>query len=163
MSDVATYRPTSDPHRQRDILLLAALVIMLTVLGALGFAAREVGSIDISVREHGGDGADIAFSVPAAMVHSAIQLVPAQLYREIGPEVAEFMPLIRAAHEELADLPDCVLVSVRSDRERVKIAKERNRLIIDVQTEDEDVRIALPLSTVGAAVAKLGWAASSRS
>jgi len=143
-------------RRQRDIGLLAGVIIVLVVLGTLGFATRQVGSIDVSVREFDDiDGTNIAFSVPAAMVETAIQLVPAEAYRSMSREAEEVLPFLIAAGAQLEDLPDCVLVDVRSDGEHVRIAKRQNRFLIDVETRDEEVRVALPLDTISAAVAKL--------
>ncbi len=155
MSINALQQSAAARRRQRDICLLSGLVIVLVILGALGFASREVGSIDVSVRELDTDGVDISFSVPAAMVQAAIQLIPEQAYREISMDAEEILPFIAAAEEQLDDLPDCVIVDVESGSEHVRIAKRQNRIVIEVNTMDEEVRVALPLSTISTAVSRL--------
>jgi hypothetical protein len=140
-----------------DAFLWITLVVCLTVVGAFGFSAFRAGNIEVSVREQGPDGVDLAFTVPAALVQTALAVVPSTAFREMcgDADVARWMPAVRAAQRELERLPDCVLVQVTDGDERVQVAKRQGRIVVEVHTEDDDVRVAVPVSTVAMAVRKL--------
>jgi hypothetical protein len=142
-------------------MILAAVAVCALAAGALSFAAFRADSIEVSVREGGPDGTDIAFTVPAAMVEAAVRLLPAEACRAASAEIGEWLPVLQAVQEELSDLPDCELVKVTTDDERVWIAKQDRRLIIEIETDDEDVRVAMPVRFLSVAVAKLAKASHS--
>jgi hypothetical protein len=63
-------------------------------------------------------------------------------------EARESLPAILAGARELERLPDFVLVEVESPRERVKVQKRGDYLVIDVDSDDETVHLSVPIRTV---------------
>jgi hypothetical protein len=148
-------------RRRQDHLIpiLAAMVVCFLVLGALGFAAFRVGSIEVKVRESGPDGVDLAFSIPATMVEAAIHMVPDEVLWEASAEIDEWLPMLEVLQDEIRQLPDCELVHVESDDERVRVAKRRGKLIVEVEDGDDEVRVAVPIRFMSTAMSKLASAA----
>jgi hypothetical protein len=136
--------------------LLAILIVVLSLVFLVG-ATYRTAFIDVTVRER--DGLDLSLKIPALMVHSAIYLAPSEVLAEIPEEADEWLPLAVAAQKELAKLPDCTLVEVSDRHDRVRIAKEKGRIIVEVRSRDEEVRVAVPLRTLSVALSRIKRAA----
>lgn len=124
---------------------------------ALGFASTIVfagvytfreGVIRVDVDEHHSGGSHVHFWVPAAAVPMAMHLVPKRHFRELPPEAAECLPLVRSVTTELSHYPDTTFVDVRDDHEHVRVATVGTKLQIDVVSLEQNVHVAVPLSTV---------------
>jgi hypothetical protein len=138
------------------IIFLAILIVVLSLVFLVG-ATYRTAFIDVTVRER--DGLDLSLKIPTLVVHSAIYLAPSEVWDEISDEADEWLPLVTAAQKELAKLPDCTLVEVSDRHDWVRIGKERNRIIIEVESRDEEVRVAVPLSTLSVALSRIKRAA----
>ncbi|HEY6127490.1 MAG TPA: hypothetical protein VIW23_04845 [Candidatus Acidoferrum sp.] len=124
---------------------------------ALGFASTIVfagvytfreGVIRVDVDEHHSGGSHVHFWVPAAAVPMAMHFVPKRHFRKLPPEAAECLPLVQIVTTELSHYPDTTFVDVQDDNERVRVATVGTKLQIDVVSPEENVHVAVPLSTV---------------
>lgn len=127
------------------------------VAGTLAF---RQGVVTIRVNESGADGRQVNLFLPAAVVPLALRMVPAHHFGQIPPEARRLLPAVREAARRAADLPDFVLAEVDSPRERVRIEKKGNRLLVRVEERDEEVFVAVPLRTLASTLRELERAAA---
>jgi hypothetical protein len=141
----------------RQALLVAGAFVLLVVMiaGAMGAYVYRAGMVVVQVTEAGPNGSDINIRVPGALICGALQVIPDEAFADAGEEIQQFGPLARACVEKLADLPDFVLVEVCDRHEHVKVAKQGNKLIVDVDSPGERVHVIVPLSIVRTAVKKI--------
>ena len=59
-----------------------------------------------------------------------------------------WMPTAQAAIDALAAQPDFTLVQVDDGNDHVTIRKEGRKLVIEIDSPDERVRVSIPLTTV---------------
>jgi len=133
---------------------------MLTVaaagLVAVGGLVYNAGAVRISVNEKHPGGDSFRIIAPAAIVPLALALVPDRIMkREMPPEARAALPALKIAAEELRNLPDGPLVEVHGPGEDVIIALRDGTLAIDVETDDEEVHVQIPLGVVESAAAHL--------
>jgi len=138
------------------IVIVAGSLLLATGIGATAAAVYHSGTISVDVREQGDR---FRIAVPAALVRVGVHLVPDAVLddalRDVLVEVGPILPAVEAAWRELARTPDFVLVEVTGPRERVRIAKEGNLLVIHVEDGSSDVHVSLPMSTIGSLMARL--------
>ena len=135
-------------------LFAAASVLTLTTVGA--GAAIVYGSGTFSVETHARDGANVSVSIPAVLAHVALALAPDELLADLHDELEPIWPTVEAAARELHRAPDFVLLEVRSADERVVIAKRDGRMVIEVDSDGDHVRVEVPIGTLKRLVDKLG-------
>ncbi len=125
--------------------------VMLPVLGIVALAGAYVvheGAVRVAVDEQVADGKHIHLLVPAVLVPVGMKFVPEQKLREAIVQARPWLPLIEAASQELARLPDSNLIEVRDPQDHVSIAKRGALLVIDVQSPRETVHVSVPLKTL---------------
>ncbi|MBI2212763.1 MAG: hypothetical protein HYU52_03880 [Acidobacteria bacterium] len=143
--------------RTHKILLGVAAGLCL-LFGSLAYATYHVvarhGMLAIDVTEKTPGGARIKLLVPGVLVNLGLSLVPTVMppdeRERLSEELARFEPLLAAVVDELEKAPDMVFVEVEDGHERVTIAKRDGHLVIDVETDREDVRVAVPVESVRA-------------
>lgn len=135
-------------RRQRGVTTASALLGLLgvSVLAGAG-VVYQYGAVTVYVEEKKPGGDRVRLWVPGVLAPVALKLVPAEELR-LPPEARQWMPVLRAASEELARVEDFTLVEVREPDEHVTIVKRHGALIIDVESADETVHISLPLRVV---------------
>ena len=133
-------------------IVIGGAVLFLATLGAGAAAVYHGGSVAIEIDDHG---TQFHLNLPAALVGAAIALTPATLLDDATAEVQQFLPAVQAGWEELIDTPDFVLVEIQSADEHVVIEKSGSRLEILVDSSDGQVRVGVPLRTVGSLLRKL--------
>jgi hypothetical protein len=75
--------------------------------------------------------------------------VPEQEMAEVRREVEPWAPMIESVTRALADLPDgTVLVSVVTAEETVQVARRGGRWRVDVDAEDAEVHVSIPVRSV---------------
>jgi len=146
-------------NRESGSSILGALLPAAAVAAIVGGAVvYDMGAIRVSVDQKGRDGRSIHLVVPAALVSAGIHLVPDCQLREATPEMQDEMrqwaPVLRAAARELQSVPDGTLVQVQGPSEKVDIRLHRRTLIVHVDSEDETVRVTVPLGLVESVA---GW------
>jgi len=129
------------------ILAKLALGFASTIVFASVYTFRE-GTIRVDVDEHRDGGSHVHFWVPAATVPMAMHFVPKQHLREASQHASEYMPLVEIVTTELRKYPDTTFVDVEDGKDHVRIATAGNKLQIDVVNDEENVHVAVPLSTV---------------
>jgi hypothetical protein len=132
--------------------VIGGAVLLLATLGAGAAAVYRGGTVAVEIVE---DGNQIRVGLPAALLGVAIALTPASALEEATTEVRPFLPALEAGWRELAETPDFVLVEVVSADETVLIEKSGSRLLVSVDTPDTQIRIGVPLGTVGSLLRKL--------
>jgi hypothetical protein len=139
------------------VFLVAGSALVLLVGSAFGIVAATVyraGMIEIEVQEKGSSGSNISLKIPGVIVPAAARLLPNEALQQAGHEIEGWLPAIRAAVDELATCEDVVFVHVLG-REEVTIAKRDGSIIIHVESDEERVRISVPLHTLSPALASL--------
>lgn len=142
---------------RRALGTIVIVVALLLTLGAgLTWAVNRAGVIEIDIRSKGAGGTDITgLRIPGPLAEAALVCVPGHLFCELDDEMGEWIPMMRKVCQALADQDDFTLVEVISGREMVRVRKEGNRLVVDVDTPDEQVHVKVPLSLADAVVRKL--------
>ena len=137
------------------VLLIGVLLVVGVTAGAVAHSMQEAGPIVVRVT---GEKQQIAIALPGAFVTGVIQLIPRCVFNEIDrearSEVEPYLPIIKTALRELADLPDAYLVTVHDHGESVRIVKKENALIVQVSTVEEQLFISVPIRTVETIVGK---------
>jgi len=129
------------------ILAKCALALTSTVVVAGVYTFRE-GVIKVDVDEYRDGGSHVHFWVPAAVVPMAMHFVPKRHFREMPAEASECLPLLRIVTSELRRYPDTTFVDVQDGRDHVRVATVGSKIQIDVVNDEENVHVAVPLSTV---------------
>jgi hypothetical protein len=140
-------------------ILFGVPILLLVPVWLVGSNIYRAGSIEFAVLEKGPDGCHISGKVPAILVPAAVHFMPSVVIEEAGQEircdVGNAVEIVQAAARELSRCPDGVLVDVRTSCEIVTIEKRNGRIVIDVDTPDEAVRAAVPLSAVSSFLAAI--------
>jgi hypothetical protein len=131
------------------VLILAGSVILGGAGVTLAAAAvYHAGSVLVDVRDGGGG---FSLRVPAVAVDLALGFVPPRVVEtalnEAELAVESWLPALRAAVHELAAAPDFVLLEISSPGSRVRIEKRGRSLLVHVDSDDDGVRVELPLHT----------------
>ncbi len=139
---------------------------VLSVAGAglvlAGGLIYNAGAVRISVQEKRAGGDHIRIIAPAAIVPVALAFIPDRvLTREMPEEAKAVLPALKIVAEELHNLPDGPLVEVSGPREEVSIAVRDGMLVIDVDSDSEEVHVQVPLGVLESAASHLAGAAES--
>ena len=129
------------------ILAKCALALTSTIVAAGIYTFRE-GVIKVDVDEHRAGGSHVHFWLPAAAVPMAMHLVPKRHFRDIPAEASECLPLLHVVTSELRRYPDTTFVDVQDGNDHVRGATVGTKIQIDVVNDEENVHVAVPLSTV---------------
>jgi hypothetical protein len=129
------------------ILAKLALGAVGTLAVATVYTFRE-GTIRVDVDEHRPGGSHVHFWVPAAAVPAALHFVPDDKLQEAADHAREALPIAIVVAEELEKYPNVEFVSVDSDEEHVKVSVRDGKVNVDVQDHNDDVHIAVPVSTI---------------
>jgi hypothetical protein len=136
-------------------ILLGLGVLVGGTAGAGVYAWHRSGSVRLAVHENRTDGVDLAVTLPGALVNAAIALIPMPADLVLEPRWEGMLPALRSVADQLATMPDAVIVDVDDHGDRVRVAKVGRELVIRVLSREERVEIALPIESVRRLVAKL--------
>lgn len=138
-----------------------ALMVMVGLVLLLGLIAYSEGAVMVDVRDKAPDsdhiGHRIWLPVPALAVSEGLRFVPARDLHDALRQARPWLPAIRVAARELSKTPDGVLVEVRDHNDHVVIRKEGGKVIIDVDSDQDTVHMAVPLATVRAVAERLQY------
>ena len=129
------------------ILAKCALALTSTIVVAGVYTFHE-GVIRVDVDEHRDGGSHVHFWVPAAAVPMAMHFVPKRHFREIPAEASDCLPLLRIVTSELRRYPNTTFVDVQDGNDHVRVATNGSKIQIDVVNGEENVHVAVPLSTI---------------
>ena len=129
--------------------------VYTTLIG--GAVLFHEGAITVNVKEKKPDGNRVFVFAPAAVVPWAIALAPEKHVRfdQMPEEARAMLPALAEAADKLGDMPDFVLVEVRSPREHVKVEKRGGSIVVNVDSENESVYVSVPLRAARHALAEL--------
>lgn len=129
------------------ILAKLALGAATTVVFATVYTFRE-GTIRVDVDEHRDGGSHVHVWAPAAVVPMVLRFVPDDKLRDAAQHAHEFAPLVRVLAKELRRYPNTTFVEVQDGKQHVRVSTVGRKIQVDVQGPDEDVHVAVPLSTI---------------
>ena len=132
-----------------------ALLVLAGVVLLIGFVAYSQGAVTLYVHEKGPEGKRLLLPVPALVVSEGLRLVPAEDLHDALRQAGPWLPAIQVAAAELGNAPDSLLVEVRDNGDHVVIRKRGNYLLVEVESDEDTVRVAVPLSTVRAVAQSL--------
>ena len=131
------------------MIILAKCALALTsTIAVAGVYTFHEGVIRVDVDEHRDGGSHVHFWVPAAAVPMAMHLVPKRHFREIPAEASDCLPLLRIVTSELRPYPNTTFVDVQDGSDHVRVATNGSKIQIDVVNDEENVHVAVPLSTI---------------
>jgi hypothetical protein len=121
------------------------LGFLIGVLLLVGYAIHA-GIALVSVRS---PEARLWIPVPIALGHLVGKFIDLPLPKEQQiEELMGYRTALAAIVRELHDLPDCTLVEVDKQNEKVRISKLGNSLLVSVDDQEDHVRLRIPLQTV---------------
>ena len=100
-------------------------------------------------------GAHVVFAVPGGAACAALAFVPNRAFGRAAPELRRWLPAMEAALAELERTPDATLVEVEEKRKTVHVRVKSGGLVIDVDSPDEAVHVAVPGAVASAALSRL--------
>jgi hypothetical protein len=137
--------------RTKTLILALAAVL----LAALPAQAADLW-FHVKVQEAEGEHANVTVNLPLSLVESFLAAVPQEHLRDgnIVIENAEFdAARLRELWREVQDTPDMTFVTVATDDETVKVAKDRGYLVARTTDRSEhgaEVNARIPLTVVEA-------------
>ncbi|MEW6338938.1 MAG: hypothetical protein AB1625_16240 [Acidobacteriota bacterium] len=136
----------------------AGTTVVLAAIAAILVAPLFMNWIVVDVRTAPPDNVRIKLPVPLAVVRTALWFVPAdEVDATLPAEVAAQRESVLAAFRALESSPDTVFLSVRSREGTVRLAKERGRLVLDVDHEEARVHAVLPIEAAHRILARWDW------
>ncbi len=139
--------PEGGPSRLRRYVAIALLVFLMPVF-AFATAVAATGTVTVSVHERGDDGVRLYIPVPALLIDLAVfaapLVMPDDALAEVRAEIEPFRDSLEAIAEELESCPPGLLVEVETPDEHVRVTKGWRSFEIEVDSEDADVRVAVP-------------------
>jgi hypothetical protein len=136
---------------------VSAVVLGGVLLG--GALIYDAGAVRINVQEKRPGGEKTRLVIPAAAVPIAMRFVPDEKLHEEAEKLHDWLPAIEIAARELGRQPDFTLVEVQNPAEHVRITKQANSLVINVESDRESVYVSFPLKLVKSVARRLESAA----
>ena len=134
-------------------MIIAKILLGTAVLG--GAVAMQDGIVTVNVREKHPGGHHIWVAAPGVLIPLGLKFAPKHELQEQMRCSREWLPVVRAALRELQKTPDAVFVEVETARQHVLVQKTWGRIKVDVDTDDAEVHVAVPLRTAQHALAEL--------
>ncbi|MEZ5064739.1 MAG: hypothetical protein R3B81_08370 [bacterium] len=140
---------------KRSDRTLFALLFAIPVLLVLPFVLIAAdswtpGAIECRVIEK--EGGEVGVTIPAMLVPVAIRLAPSVIVDDIRCELdddaRQGIEIARASLRELGKVRDGMLVDIRTNEEIVQVEMKKGTIHIYVDSPDEVVRVAAPISAV---------------
>lgn len=135
---------------------IPAVLLILACASSAALASERW--LHVRVEENGSRGENVNVNIPISMVEALLPMIQTDEFNggRIQLDHGDLDGIdLRAALEALQDAPDADFVTVKSDDETVRVAKEDNFLLVrvDGRGSDERVRVRMPLDVVDAMLA----------
>ena len=124
-----------------------ALCVLTTTAALTGYIMQN-GFVHISVDEAGEHGTHLHLVVPAELGTIAAHFAPPEKFAEHQRELRALLPSLKLCAQQLAKLPDSVLVEVRDKDEHVLISKAGDGISIEEESPKEHVKVWVPLHAI---------------
>lgn len=135
--------------------ILLAVIVGGTLLAAATVAAAAAaiyGGGTIAVQVEAARGSAVSVRVPAGLADLALGLVPGTLVtealRDAPEELEDCWDALQDSWDAFARAPDFVMLEVAGPDHGVRVEKRGGRLLVDVDTDGERIRVAVPVSTL---------------
>lgn len=122
------------------------LIAVATVSVPLLFAGALASSSWVVVDVRPADGPRIIVPAPLFVARVALAFAPREAVSVEVPEMVEYSDLAVRVLVALVEAPDGVLVEIDDADEHVLVAKQGGALIVEVESDDEEVFVSLPMS-----------------
>jgi hypothetical protein len=138
---------------------IPAVLLILVCASSAALAGERW--LHVRVQEEGSRGENVNVNIPLSMVEALLPMIQTDDFNggriSFGQGDLEGIDL-RAALEAIQDAPDAEFVTVKSDDETVRVAKEGNFLLVRVEDlgSREQVRVRMPLDVVDAMLGQGG-------
>lgn len=127
------------------MLKIAAIALLSLPLLLVGVCLSS-SCIVVDVRQS--DGLRVIVPVPLFVARAALAFAPDEATHIEIPGLDEYADVAKQIIDELLDAPDGVLVEVHDGGEHVLIAKIGDEITIEVNGDEEEVSVRLPLTVV---------------
>jgi hypothetical protein len=127
------------------------LVLLLSAVGYVGASVYRAGMVQVSVSGREG----LSLAVPGILVPAAMSFVPDSALRDTALELEPYLPMVRAAIDELSRCEDGLFVHVVGRGEEVRVGKRNGALYVDVRSNDGNVHVSIPIHAVTPVLARL--------
>jgi hypothetical protein len=128
-------------------------------MGGVALAGAGVlcsdGMVHVKVIEKQARGTHINVIAPAMLAPIAVHLAPQRSLADAARKIQPQLPVIRAALGSLSDSEDIVLVQVTAPDEHVRVAKEGDAIVVDVDDAGESVHVSTPIRAVSQTIEAL--------
>jgi hypothetical protein len=135
------------------------LGVILGLAMIAGPAAASEQWLHVRVIDDEPHGEKINVNLPLSMIEAFLPMIESEglSYSEIDWHAGEIHGInLHEFLEALQDAPDTNFVTLRSDHEDVRVAKENGFIVVHVDDDDEHVRVRLPIGVVEAALGEDG-------
>lgn len=102
----------------------------------------------MSVQEECSNGRHVHVWLPAAIVPMALHVVPPHYVEHAASQAGPWLPALRVAAKSLEKYSDAELVDVRDAKQHVRVRTHNAKLLIDVDSPEENVHVVCPLATI---------------
>ena len=152
------------PRDKRLVMIVGAVALFWAAsLAAVTVIVLRAGMITVQVQGDSPCGENISLHLPGALVMAALHFVPDGALADAANHAPQWAPMVRALSRSMKRCPDCVLVSVDSATEVVRIAKRGRHLMVDVRDTDERVHLAIPFGVVDPILDRLARVSGAKS
>ncbi len=127
-------------------MLKAAAIVVLSIPLLLVAVCLSSSCVVVDVRTS--DGPRVIVPVPLFVARAALAFAPDEATHIEIPELDDYADVAEQIVDELLDATDGVLVEVHDGAEHVLIAKVGDEIEIDVDGDEEQVSVRLPLTVV---------------
>lgn len=125
------------------LLMKAGLIVAFPFL-ILGAVVLKDGMVIVDVKDRT-DNSRVFVPVPLSFVNLGLKMLPNRKLHEANAKLEGCEQYIQAASDQLMQLPDVKFVEVRTPREKFDLQKQGNHLVMDLDTEDQQVHISIPI------------------
>ncbi len=122
-----------EPRQSRALVPIAFAIIASILIATPGLLAQERW-LHVRVSEEGTDAVEVSVNLPLTLIESALALIPAEVEEEIRMELNEVdfdMEELRAFWREARNTDDATFVTVESEEESIRVAKEGDFLVAE--------------------------------
>lgn len=143
-------------------LAIAATVLSMGVVTMFGVAIHQAGFIVIDVHDKA-NGKRVFAPVPMLFVNLALDMVPDQRLAALSTRLQGKDEWVAAVSRELSECPDGTFVEIENREDHVSVAKKGGNILIDVNSQEEEVHLRFPIRSTAKAVARIAEIDSQRS
>jgi hypothetical protein len=113
------------------------------------------GLVTVRVHQREPDAHNVFLVAPAMLVPLGMKFVPRDALRRDAEEIRPYLPILRAAADELANCPDATFVEVIDHQDHLRVAKHWGAIVVDVDEPGQTVHVSVPIRAMQSALREL--------